>query len=343
MANFDKALHKLQKRIEDSLTESMKYEKKGNTAKAIEIREAAAAKFAGMGMQDRATEQYEKVYHLSKAFAERLDMDGNNAASLWYKKAAEALQKLPDTRTEGIGDLRSKADQKFSKYAEMTNIKGGFGHLLIVDSTLRAAGNVTDDAKLKKNIVGARIAHSVAHKENPTVRDKIFNAITLGIFSHQIHESSVHEALNMGLQLQTNLIDQQITLHGKAADRLIRKKDFLGGARELTVAADFCKNNHQFSKANSLTIMSAETFEKASDKAIKKRKIDVATNACRKAVIAFRETKNLDGENRVLGKLKTAYEREIADYSQKGLNGPAKTLGEQMAKLFAELGEHHKS
>lgn len=339
MPNFDKVLEKKLKQIERDLAESSMQEQKEDIARAIEIREAIATKFAGMGMHEKAAEQYQKVYELSKSLAEKLDTKGNHMAGLWYKKAAETFERLPIATPEEVSNLKSRAATSLTQYAEVAKMKGGFGHRILAEKTLRVAEDMVEDEQRRKQMAEQRTSLSLTHIEKPTADEKVINVLSLGIMSHRKRESTLHEAINRRLQVQTGQLEQQVVEHEKLGSKLIRKKEFFGGGTELTTAAEICMKNGHVAQASSFVLMAAQAFEKAGDVAVKKGRFGFARNAYRKAITAHRNIRDADGANPPVKKLKEAFEREIADYIKRKMSGPARTLAEEAAKLFVELGE----
>lgn len=339
MVNFDKAIEKILKQIERDIKESSKQEQKGNIVGAIEIRKEAATKFADIQMSERAAEQYQIVYKLSKSLAERLERYGSDSAGFWYKEAVEALEKTPDARYEDIYDLKARAVRILSEYAENMKIKNGYFRSIIADGTQKAVESMIEREEQKKKMAEKRIANSIARLEKPAIADRVIDALSIGVVSHRKRESTLHEAINREIKIGTELLDKDATEHEKLGERLLGKKEFLGAGREFTVAANICKNNGQIAQAGSLTLRGAQAFEKEGDEAFKKRRTDVARNAYTMAIAVYRQIENTNDSNFVIEKLRRAFEQGINDYIKNKLNGAARTLAEQAKKSFAELGE----
>jgi hypothetical protein len=331
MANSDKILKKALNDLDKKLKDAGKEESVGNIEKAIKIREEVLRQFIGMGMNERASEQYERIYALAKEYGDTLRKEGNRAAGLWYKKAEEMLDKLPpdDARKKEIDKLRADTGRNVVELYKEEKKGMLIGNIVagMMKGAAEEAFTEEDKAKEEKEEFGRKMDLDKGILGKFRIRE---------IHSYLAKENALHEAISRGRNDLDEEAAKDVEKHIGAGKRNSILMNHYEAACEFLTAAKICSSIKD-DRATMLFTRAGDEYMKAGGKLLGESEKDRISDYSN-AVLAYIYAEDRNKASFATKKLEEIYAKKIKEYIKDGLNVPAKDEIDEAVNVFANLG-----
>jgi len=327
MTSGDRFIKSAIKASSKKIKTAEKYERKGQTSLAIEMRKLAGDELFEVGQTEEANTQFRIAAKLSEERGEFVESSGQlNQAAIYYEQAIKLLEKCGNTDDNSIENIKQKIVRIGSSAPQGSNDEEKKRAVLLKERTIsRVSSSVVDDI------------NSSDHKQR---QYEINKELSTRHFSGIRGDKNIshNKALHEGIDVNLADIDNSVFKYNKTADKAMRKKEFnVAGNTYVRIYEMLLKNNDD-NRAQQFMQKAMTVFLDGGNYYFKKKRYDEAARAFGQVATLHKKLGDVDSARAVMRRAIDSYMIESKSHLKKKMKKAAISPLEQAIRVLEESG-----
>ncbi|MEM0155600.1 MAG: hypothetical protein QW597_03230 [Thermoplasmataceae archaeon] len=310
-----------------SIKTAEKYEGKGKTNFAIEMRKLAGDQLLKIGQTEAANAQFNIAAKLSEERGEFVEREGElHQAAIYYEQAIKLMQKSGSGSDGGIERVKQK--------------------IIGISSVSPQGGNDEEKkrADLLKERTIARVSAAVVEHESSSEYNQRQYEINKELSSRHFSgikgdkKISHNKALHEGIQVDQVDLDDAMLNYSKTADKATRHKEYIVAGNTYVRVYEMLVKNNDESRAQEFMHKAMAVFLEGGDYYFTKKRYDESARAFEHAATIHMKLGETDSARIVMRRAIECYMIEADNHLRKKMKKAAISPIERAIRVLEESG-----